>query len=51
MPVRQIGDALVITERTVAAHVEHILTTLEFTSRTQIGVWASEHGLLVSHSA
>jgi non-specific serine/threonine protein kinase len=48
---RQIGKALVITERTVAAHVEHILNKLEFASRTQIGVWASEHGLLVSSNA
>jgi DNA-binding CsgD family transcriptional regulator len=48
---RQIGDALVITERTVAAHVEHILNKLGFASRTQIGVWASEHGLLASSSA
>jgi non-specific serine/threonine protein kinase len=45
---RQIGAALVITERTVAAHVEHILNKLGFASRTQIGIWAAEHGLLVS---
>jgi non-specific serine/threonine protein kinase len=45
---RQIGEALVITERTVAAHIEHILNKLGFVSRTQIGVWAAEHGLVVS---
>jgi non-specific serine/threonine protein kinase len=45
---RQIGEALVITERTVAAHVEHILNKLAFSSRTQIGVWAAEHGLVAS---
>jgi DNA-binding NarL/FixJ family response regulator len=42
---RQIAVRLVVTDRTVAAHVEHILDKLSFTSRTQIGVWASEHGL------
>jgi predicted ATPase/DNA-binding CsgD family transcriptional regulator len=42
---RQIADRLVITDRTVAAHVEHILDKLAFSSRTQIGVWAAEHGL------
>ena len=46
---RQIGEALVITERTVAAHVEHILDKLGFASRTQIGVWAAEHGLVMSN--
>jgi DNA-binding CsgD family transcriptional regulator len=42
---RQIGERLVIAERTVASHIEHILTKLGFTSRTQIGVWAAQHGL------
>jgi non-specific serine/threonine protein kinase len=45
---RQIAKVLVITERTVAAHVEHILNKLGFASRTQIGVWAAEHGLVES---
>jgi DNA-binding CsgD family transcriptional regulator/tetratricopeptide (TPR) repeat protein len=39
---RQIADHLVITERTVAAHVEHILGKLSFTSRTQVALWAVE---------
>jgi predicted ATPase/DNA-binding CsgD family transcriptional regulator len=39
---RQIADHLVITERTVAAHVEHILAKLGFTSRTQVAIWAVE---------
>ena len=38
---RQIAAELVVTERTVAAHVEHILDKLGFASRTQIGVWAA----------
>jgi non-specific serine/threonine protein kinase len=39
---RQIADSLVITERTVAAHVEHLLGKLGFTSRTQVALWAVE---------
>jgi len=44
---RQIAERLVITNRTVAAHIEHILDKLDFASRTQIGVWAAEHGFVV----
>lgn len=36
---KQIAANLFITQRTVAAHVEHILAKLEFTSRTQIAAW------------
>jgi non-specific serine/threonine protein kinase len=43
---RQIAAKLVITERTAGAHVEHILDKLGFATRTQIGVWASEHGIV-----
>jgi DNA-binding NarL/FixJ family response regulator len=32
----------VITERTAAAHVEHILAKLGFASRTQMAVWVIE---------
>jgi non-specific serine/threonine protein kinase len=48
---RQIAERLVITDRTVAAHVEHILDKLAFSSRTQIGIWAAEHHLVASGSA
>jgi DNA-binding CsgD family transcriptional regulator len=48
---RRIAEHLVITERTVAAHVEHILDKLAFGSRTQIGVWAAEHDLVGSTPA
>jgi non-specific serine/threonine protein kinase len=44
---REIAARLVITERTAGAHVEHILDKLGVASRTQIGVWAVEHGLIV----
>jgi non-specific serine/threonine protein kinase len=41
---RQIGEALVISERTAESHVSHILARLELTSRAQIGAWAVERG-------
>jgi predicted ATPase/DNA-binding NarL/FixJ family response regulator len=44
---KQIARQLVITERTVASHVEHILDKLGFASRTQIGIWAVGHQLAV----
>jgi ATP/maltotriose-dependent transcriptional regulator MalT len=43
---RQIAGQLVVTERTVAAHMEHILDKLGFASRHQVAAWAAEHGLL-----
>ena len=42
---RQIAQRLVVTERTVAAHIEHILDKLGFASRHQVGAWAEAHGL------
>jgi DNA-binding CsgD family transcriptional regulator len=43
---RQIAEQLVITERTVASHIEHILEKLGFASRHQVGAWVVEQGLL-----
>ncbi len=43
---RQIAKRLVITGRTVAAHIEHLLDKLAFNSRTQIGVWAAAHDVI-----
>jgi DNA-binding NarL/FixJ family response regulator len=45
---RQIAERMIVTERTVGAHVEHIMAKLGFTSRTQIGVWAAARGV-ISH--
>jgi DNA-binding NarL/FixJ family response regulator len=45
---RQIAERLVVTERAAAAHVENILDKLGVSSRAQIAVWASEHGLLTA---
>jgi non-specific serine/threonine protein kinase len=36
---KEIADRLVISPRTAESHVEHILTKLGFTSRTQIAAW------------
>jgi DNA-binding CsgD family transcriptional regulator len=40
-----IAERLVLTEGTVANHIEHILRRLGLQSRTQIAVWAVERGL------
>ena len=37
---RQIADRLVISERTAQNHVQHILTNLGFTTRSQIAAWS-----------
>jgi predicted ATPase/DNA-binding NarL/FixJ family response regulator len=42
MSNRRIAAELVISQRTVEGHVEHVLTKLGFTSRTQIAVWVRE---------
>ena len=42
---RQIADRLVISERTVASHVGHILTKLGLSSRSAATAYAYEHGL------
>jgi len=43
---QQIADRLVLSLRTIESHVSHILTKLDFTSRAQAAVWASQQGLL-----
>ncbi len=42
---RSIAALLVVSERTVEAHVSNILAKLGFTSRAQIAVWAVKKGL------
>jgi non-specific serine/threonine protein kinase len=39
---REIANRLVISRRTAESHLDHILTKLGFTSRTQIAVWVAE---------
>jgi non-specific serine/threonine protein kinase len=43
---QRIADELIISEWTVDTHVRHILTKLDFRSRAQVAVWATEQGLL-----
>jgi DNA-binding NarL/FixJ family response regulator len=43
---RQIAERLVVTERTVAAHIEHILDKLGFASRHQVATWAAANGVV-----
>jgi CRP-like cAMP-binding protein len=43
---REIAAGLVVTERTAATHIEHILNKLGLRSRAQVAVWAAEQGLL-----
>ena len=38
---RQIAEALRISHKTVAAHVEHILAKLGAARRTEIAAWAA----------
>jgi non-specific serine/threonine protein kinase len=43
---REISDALVVSVRTTEAHVTNVLNKLGLRSRSQLAVWAAEHGLL-----
>lgn len=45
---QEIAEALVLSHRTVEAHISNILSKLGFTSRAQIAVWAVEKGLVSS---
>jgi predicted ATPase/DNA-binding CsgD family transcriptional regulator len=40
---QHIAEYLVLSSRTVETHVSHILDKLDFNSRAQIAVWASQH--------
>ncbi|MEU8106119.1 LuxR C-terminal-related transcriptional regulator [Nonomuraea muscovyensis] len=42
MTSKEIAADLVISQRTVESHIEHILSKLGFHSRTQIAVWVGE---------
>ena len=42
---REIAERLVVSERTVESHVEHILAKLGFHARAQVAAWAARAGL------
>ena len=42
---REIAAEFVLSERTVESHVQHILTKLGFTSRTEVAAWVVRSGL------
>jgi predicted ATPase/DNA-binding CsgD family transcriptional regulator len=42
---QQIADALIVSRRTVESHISHILGKLGLTTRAQVAVWATRHGL------
>lgn len=43
MSNKEIAGTLVISLRTAETHVQHVLSKLSFTSRTQIATWFTEH--------
>jgi len=43
---RQIGDDIFISPRTVNAHVRNILAKTHLKNRTELSLWAVEHGLV-----
>jgi non-specific serine/threonine protein kinase len=45
---REIAERLVLSKRTVDAHIDHIFTKLGFSSRAQIAVWFSRQNPLSS---
>jgi DNA-binding NarL/FixJ family response regulator len=45
---REIGEALFISDRTVARHLTNIFHKIEVTSRTQAVRYAIDHGLTVA---
>ena len=42
---REMAEQFVLSERTIETHVQHILTKLGFTSRSEIAAWAVRSGL------
>jgi non-specific serine/threonine protein kinase len=44
---REVAEELVVGVRTVETHLEHIFRKLSVQTRTEVGVWASQHGELM----
>lgn len=47
---RQIAEQLVLSERTVEAHLAHICAKLDVRSRVQVAAWAIDHGVIVGRA-
>ncbi|HEY3062030.1 MAG TPA: tetratricopeptide repeat protein [Chloroflexota bacterium] len=47
---KEIADRLVLSIRTVEAHVTHVLNKLGLRSRAQLAIWALEHGRLAQQA-
>ena len=45
---REIAEQLVLSDRTVGNHVQHILTKLGFGNRSQIAAWVTARGEMSS---
>jgi DNA-binding NarL/FixJ family response regulator len=43
---KEIASALVVSVRTAESHVTNVLNKLALRSRSQVAVWAAEHGYL-----
>ena len=48
---REVADTLFISVATVERHVANIFIKLDLRSRTQLGVWVAEHGLIAPDQA
>ncbi|MCX5208314.1 LuxR C-terminal-related transcriptional regulator [Kitasatospora sp. NBC_00240] len=48
---KQIAADLVIAQRTAEGHIEHVLSKLGFTSRTQIAIWVAQNPNTAHHPA
>ena len=47
---KEIAERLVLSIRTVEAHVTHVLNKVGLRSRAQLAIWALEHGLVVQRA-
>jgi DNA-binding CsgD family transcriptional regulator len=47
---RQIGDDIFVSPRTVNAHIRNILAKTQLKNRTELSMWAMEHGVVRADS-
>lgn len=46
LPNRAIADTLLISKRTIDAHLSHLFTKLGVSSRAELVAWAARHGMI-----